>query len=116
MVDGISDSMNTSLGKLQEMVKDREAWSAVVHGVTESDMTEQLNNHNNQRMMAFRVNDVLERERSVTRYEVLGIFECRFSKWKGRILCLEVGSCRMFLCSDMRIRGLNQHKLREERV
>ena len=74
------------------------------------------NNHNNQRMMAFRVNDVLERERSVTRYEVLGILECRFSKWKGRILCLEVGSCRMFLCSDMRIRGLNQHKLREERV
>ena len=52
-------------------------------------------------MMAFRVNDVLERERSVTRYEVLGILECRFSKWKGRILCLEVGSCRMFLCSEV---------------
>ena len=33
MVDGISDSMNTSLSKLREIVKDREAWSAAVHGV-----------------------------------------------------------------------------------
>ena len=40
MVDGISDSMNMSLSKLREIVKDRKAWSAAVHGVTESDMTE----------------------------------------------------------------------------
>jgi len=33
---GISDSMNISLSKLQEMVKDREAWRAAVHGVTKS--------------------------------------------------------------------------------
>ena len=66
-LDGISDSVDMSLSKLREMVKDREAWRAAVPGFSESDTTEWLNSNN--------LKNVTQEQKSLTeRYDLLEMY------------------------------------------
>ena len=52
-LDSIISAMDMNLGKLQEMARNREAWRAAVHGVTESDRSGRVNNNNKMSILIF---------------------------------------------------------------
>ena len=62
-LDGITDSINMSLSKLREMVKDREAWRAAVHGVTKSQTWRLNNNKKNKALKEVSQGNFLKYER-----------------------------------------------------
>ena len=85
LIDTISNSMDMNLSKLWEIVKDREAWRAIVHGVAVSDMTEWMNNKNRGFMFERNCQPWRKRSPRLQEFHLDNIFETFFFKIFSKI-------------------------------